>query len=120
MTSAVRVFAALALLDVFAQAAQAMEFSPWAPAVNAEDVPGTSAELNTAFQDGCPIQAPDGLSLFMASTRPRFVGDTRTDIDIWVAHRESKDSPWGGKVPASANDSGSPDTSPMRKSTRPL
>src|SRR5829696_973527 len=95
MTSAVRVFAALALLAVFAPAAQAMEFSPWAPAVNAEDVPGTSGEFNTAFQDGCPIQAPDGLSLFMASTRPRFDGDTRTDIDIWVAERESKDAPWG-------------------------
>jgi len=95
MTSAVRVFAALALLAVFAPAAQAMEFSPWAPAVNAEDVPGTSGELNTAFQDGCPIQAPDGLSLFMASTRPRFDGDTRTDIDIWVAERESTDAPWG-------------------------
>ena len=95
MTAAIRVFSALALLAAFAPAAQAMEFSPWAPAVNAEDVPGTSGELNTAFQDGCPIQSPDGLSLFMASTRPRFVGDTRTDIDIWVAERESKDAPWG-------------------------
>jgi hypothetical protein len=95
MTSVLRVLVALALLAVFAPAAQAMEFSPWAPAVNAEDLPGTSDELNTAFQDGCPIQAPDGLSLFMASTRPRFEGDTRTDIDIWVAERESTDAPWG-------------------------
>lgn len=95
MTSAVRILGVLALFAAFAPAAQAREFSPWAPAVNAEDVPGTSAELNTAFQDGCPIEAPDGLSLYMASTRPRFVGDTRTDIDIWVAHRESKDGPWG-------------------------
>ena len=95
MTSAIRVLATFALLAAFAPAAQAMEFSPWAPAVNAEDVPGTSDELNTAFQDGCPIQAPDGLSLFMASTRPRFEGDTRTDIDIWVAERESRDAPWG-------------------------
>ena len=90
------VLTALALLAACAASpAQAMDFSPWATAVNAEDVPGTSAELNTSFQDGCPIQAPDGLSLFLASTRPRFVGDPRTDIDIWVAHRESKDSPWG-------------------------
>src|SRR5215211_1967349 len=95
MTAAVRVFAALALLAVFAPAAQAMEFSPWAPAVDAESVPGTSSELNTAVQDGCPIQSPDGLSLYMASTRPRFEGDPRTDIDIWVAHRGSTDAPWG-------------------------
>jgi hypothetical protein len=78
-----------------APSAQALEFSPWATAVNAESVLGTSAELNTAVQDGCPIQAPDGLSLYMASTRPRFAGDLRTDIDIWVAQRESKDAPWG-------------------------
>jgi hypothetical protein len=97
MTAVLRVVVALALLAVFAPAAQAMEFSPWTPAVNAEDLPGTSDELNTAFQDGCPIQAPDGLSLFMASTRPRFAGDTRTDIDIWVAERESTDAPWGAR-----------------------
>ena len=72
MTSVLRVLAALALLAVFAPAAQAMEFSPWATAVNAEDLPGTSNELNTSFQDSCPIQAPDGLSLFIASTRPSF------------------------------------------------
>ena len=31
----------------------------------------------------------------MASTRPRFEGDTRTDIDIWVAQRKSKRRPVG-------------------------
>src|SRR5215212_10782278 len=96
MTAAIRVLAALALTAAFAASpAQATEFSPWATAVNAESVLGTSSELNTAVQDGCPIQSPDGLSLYMASTRPRFVGDLRTDIDIWVALRESKDAPWG-------------------------
>ena len=94
MTSAIRVFAALALLAAFVERRRRWSSRPGA-AVNAEGLPGTSSELNTAFQDGCPIQAPDGLSLFMASTRPRFEGDTRTDIDIWVAERESKDAPWG-------------------------
>jgi hypothetical protein len=99
MTAAVRVLTALALVAAFAASpAQAMEFSPWAPAVDAESVLGTSGELNTAVQDGCPIQSPDRLSLYMASTRPRFAGDPRTDIDIWVAHRESKDAPWGAPV----------------------
>ena len=92
MSAAVRVFVALALLAVFAPAAQAMEFSPWATAVNAEDVLGTSSELNVVdFQDGCPIQSPDRLSLYMASTRPGGHGG----IDIWIAHRDSKTDPWG-------------------------
>jgi hypothetical protein len=96
MFSPTRVVVGLALVALFAApSAQALEFSPWATAVNAESVLGTSAELNTAVQDGCPIQSPDGLSLYMASTRPRFAGDLRTDIDIWVAHRESRDAPWG-------------------------
>jgi hypothetical protein len=87
--------AVLAVLAVGAATASAGDHGPWATAVDAESVPGTSSELNTGVQDGCPIQAPDGLSLYMASTRPRFPGDPRTDIDIWVAHRESKDAPWG-------------------------
>ena len=95
MISARSVVAAVGLLVAAAAPTEAKDFEPWAPAVNAESVPGTSSELNTDYQDGCPIQSPDGLSLYMASTRPRFVGDTRTDIDIWVAHRDSTDAPWG-------------------------
>jgi hypothetical protein len=96
MTTRARVLAVLAFSAVTASAAHAMpDFSPWAPAINAEQVPGTSSELNTPSLDGCPIQSPDGLSLYMASNRPRFAGDTRTDLDIWVAHRESPTAPWG-------------------------
>jgi len=91
IVSTASLIAALAL----APAAHAVSFSPWAPAVNAEDVLGTSEQLNTASLDGCPIQSPDGLSLYMASNRPRFEGDSRTDLDIWVARRESTDEPWG-------------------------
>jgi hypothetical protein len=92
---------ALVAAAIFAPSAQALEFSPWAPAVNAESVLGTSEALNTAFQDGCPIQSPDRLSLYMASTRPGGAGG----IDIWVAHRESKDAPWGApeNLPAPVN-----------------
>jgi hypothetical protein len=95
MTVAARLLAALGLVVALAPAAQAMDFSPWAPATNAEQLPGTSSELNTTSLDGCPIQSPDGLSLYLASDRPRFAGDTRTDLDIWVAHRASADAPWG-------------------------
>ena len=80
---------ALTLLIATAGSAQAKQpQNPWGPATAAAvNVPG--------FQDGCPIESPDGRSLYFASTRPRFVGDLRTDIDIWVAHRDSKDAPWG-------------------------
>jgi len=36
--------------------------------------------VNTEFLDGCPIQAPDGLSLYMATNRPGGLGG----IGIWV------------------------------------
>jgi hypothetical protein len=85
------VVVALVAAAVSAPSAQALEFSPWATAVNAESVLGTSAELNSDAQDGCPIQSPDRLSLYMASTRPGGHGG----IDIWVAQRDSKDAPWG-------------------------
>lgn len=91
ITAAVGLMVALAVVP----AAHAVSFSPWAQAVNAEDVLGASEQLNTASLDGCPIQSPDELSLYMASNRPRFLGDTRTDLDIWVARRDSADEPWG-------------------------
>ncbi len=91
----VSILAALGLTLALAPAAHAASFSPWAAAVDAESLPGTSELLNTPSQDGCPIQSPSGLSLYMASNRPRFAGDTRTDLDIWVARRASTDDPWG-------------------------
>jgi len=71
--------------------ASAMHFSPWSAAQKIDEINGNSAELNTAFQDGCPIQSPDGLSLYMASNRPGGHGL----LDIWVARRASKDEPFG-------------------------
>jgi len=88
--------AALLTASLFSIAA-AKQYGPWAAAVSAEG-PGTNADLNTAFTDGCPIQSPDGLSLYLASNRPRFIGDTRTDLDIWVATRSSVDAPFGAPV----------------------
>ena len=101
MSAALRALVALALLAVFAPAAQALEFSPWSTAVNAESVLGTSELLNTDALDGCPIQSPDRLSLYMASTRLGGQGG----IDIWVAHRDSMDAPWGApeNLPAPIN-----------------
>jgi hypothetical protein len=101
MSALIRCLVGLALLAVVAPAAHALEFSPWSTAVNAESVLGTSELLNTDVQDGCPIQSPDRLSLYMASTRPGGQGG----IDIWVAQRDSKDAPWGApeNLPAPIN-----------------
>jgi hypothetical protein len=98
MAFAAGVLAALGLAAAIAPAAQGMNFAPWGPATNAELVPGTSSQLNTSFLDGCPIQSTDGLSLYLASDRPRYSGDPRTDLDIWVAKRASSDDPWGAPV----------------------
>ena len=91
----------LALAAVFALPAAALagpHFSGWTTAQKIDEIAGNSSELNTPFVDGCPIFSPDGLALYMASNRPRFAGDTRTDLDIWVARRESRSSPFGRPV----------------------
>jgi hypothetical protein len=71
-----------------APAAQATGTNPWTTAAPV-------AELNTTFQDGCPIEAPDGKSLYFASNRPLAAGGIVKDLDIWVAHREGVGEPWG-------------------------
>ncbi len=94
----VALVAALMGLAAFVGVARAVNFSGWTSAQKIDEIGGNSSELNTPFQDGCPIQSPDGLSLYIATTRPRFEGDTRTDLDIWVARRSSVDAPWGAPV----------------------
>jgi WD40-like Beta Propeller Repeat len=89
-----RVLLLSALAVGVAGVASATTFTGWEPASKIDTVDGNSSELNTTFLDGCPIQSPDGLTLYMASNRPRFVGDTRTDLDIWVASRGSTSAPW--------------------------
>lgn len=84
--------AALASLGTFAVAAQAgLQFSAWQPAQKLDESAGNSSELNTPFVDGCPIQSPDGRSLYMASNRPGGKGG----LDIWVATRARKSDAWG-------------------------
>jgi len=87
----VALVAALVSLTALVAAAQAVNFSAWGNAQKIDEIAGNNSELNTPFQDGCPIQSPDGLSLYMASNRPGGQGL----LDIWVAHRESTDDPWG-------------------------
>jgi WD40-like Beta Propeller Repeat len=79
------------LVVMSASTARLQNFSDWLPPVNAETIPGTSSQLNTPFNDGCPIQSPDGLSLYIASNRPGGFGGQ----DIWIAHRATTVDAWG-------------------------
>jgi WD40-like Beta Propeller Repeat len=63
----------------------------WAPAQKIDEANGNNSEVNTSALDGCPIQSPDGLSLYMASNRP----GGRGGLDIWVATRASTSAQWG-------------------------
>jgi Tol biopolymer transport system component len=86
---------------IFGSIISAQHFGDWAAPVSMESIPGTSLEFNTAFNDGCPYQAPDGLSFYMASNRPGGLGGQ----DIWVAYRSSANEPFGAPVnlPAPVN-----------------
>lgn len=91
----VTVTSVIAVVALIAGVAWAGGFSAWGPPVSAETwIPGTSPELNSIAADGCPILSPDGLDLYMASTRPGGLGLN----DIWVAHRASKSAPFGAPV----------------------
>lgn len=63
----------------------------WVSAQKIDTIGGNHADLNTPAQDGCPIQSPDGLSLYLASNRP----GGRGGLDIWMATRGSTSAPWG-------------------------
>ena len=82
---------AVAIVILTSTAVEATQFSDWAPAQKIDEVSNNSPELNTPSLDGCPIQAPDGLSIYMASNRPGGLGG----LDIWVARRTSTDAPFG-------------------------
>ena len=83
---AITLFAATAALTVAGLAS-----ATWASAEKIDTIGGNSTELNTPSQDGCPIQSPDGLSLYIASNRPGGKGG----LDIWVATRAATGVPWG-------------------------
>jgi len=82
--------AATVLVGVTAAAAGA-RLSAWGAPQKVDEVAGNHADLNTPSLDGCPIQSPDGLSLYQASSRP----GGRGGLDIWVATRPSTSAPWG-------------------------
>jgi hypothetical protein len=84
----------LGIAAAFSLAGAAVALSAWAAAQKIDEIGGNSSELNTSSLDGCPIQSPDGLSLYMASNRPGGKGG----LDIWVATRASTSAPWDAPV----------------------
>ena len=98
-----------ALLVVVAPLALAGLAAAWDSAQKIDAIGGNSTELNTPSQDGCPIQSPDGLSLYIASNRPGGKGG----LDIWMACRTSTTAPWGAPAePRRARNSAADDFCP--------
>jgi hypothetical protein len=79
------------LITVAALALTGLASAAWASAQKIDTMNGNNAELNTPSLEGCPIQSPDGLSLYMASNRPGGKGG----LDIWMATRASASAAWG-------------------------
>ncbi len=65
------------------------------------------AAISSPQADGCPIESPNGLNLYFASTRPGAVGGITDPNDIWRVHRTAIDAPWGEPehLPAPVNSS---------------
>lgn len=84
----------VATLGGAAVAVAGPDYSDWTDAQKIDEIGANHPDVNTPFLDGCPIQSPDGLSLYMASNRPGGLGG----LDIWVSTRSSVDAPWGAPV----------------------
>jgi hypothetical protein len=66
--------------------ARAQSFGPWGD-------PQPVTAINTPAAEGCPIEAPDGLALYFASTRAATGAQGKQDI--WRTYRGTVQSPWG-------------------------
>jgi hypothetical protein len=84
----------IATLSIAGAAAAGLSASAWTTAQKIDEIAGNHSDLNTPQLDGCPIQSPDGLSLYVASNRPGGKGG----LDIWIATRSSTTAPWGAPV----------------------
>ena len=78
---------AIALFAAGIGSAHAQSFGPWS-----EPQPVTA--INTPAAEGCPIESPDGLGLYFASSRA-VAGVSQGKQDIWRAFRATLTSAWG-------------------------
>lgn len=88
-SNSVRFLAGAMTAAVLTTAVAAKEYGPWSAPVSAEALLGSSSQVNTSSNDGCPIISPDGQYLYMASNRPGGQGG----LDIWRAPRSG--GGWG-------------------------
>ncbi len=107
MRTAMAILVAASLMAVAATVAGAKQYSAWAPAINAEAVPGTSDSLNTAALEGCAFIAQRDDILYFASNRPGGLGG----LDIWYSTRNA-DGAWGDPVNFTAVNSSADDLCP--------
>ena len=78
----------IVLLLSLAMPASAKDYGAW-------QLAAPVTEINVpAVNDGCPIESPDGRSLFIASNRTGTMGGN----DIWVATRANEKQPWSQPV----------------------
>jgi hypothetical protein len=87
LSARLAVLVGAALLSVPAGAA-ARQTGSWQPAA-------LEVGVNSVQADGCPIESPNGLDLYIASTRPGAVGGATDPNDIWRLHRATIDAAWG-------------------------
>lgn len=89
----------LVLAAITARSVARADAAEWGPAVSI-DSDGINS-VNTPALEGCPIESPDGRSLFFASNRAGGQGG----IDIWVAFRDGPNQPWSDpmNLPAGVN-----------------
>ena len=67
-------------------------------------------DINSEFSETAPTLSKDGRSLYFSSTRPCFTGDAVLDLNLWVAHRDDDDAPWGAPMCLSINVDGFEDS----------
>lgn len=94
-TSRAVTIAIAALLSLTTLVTADAEWGAPQPVQNADGVPAAD-RVNTDSHDGCPIESPSGLQLFIASPRPGTTGGSGNDI--WVAERPSTAAAWGPMV----------------------
>lgn len=106
-------FAVLTLMLLGAPAA-AQQFGPWQKPQN------LGAVVNSTCNDMHPTLSKDGLSLLFSSNRPQDTTLTGCDggaggsgLHLWVAQRDSLDSPWQAPQPLTMINS--PDSSPYQE-----
>jgi hypothetical protein len=87
LSARLAVLVGAALLSVPAGAA-ARQTGSWQPAA-------LEVGVNSVQADGCPIESPNGLDLYIASTRPGAIGGDTDPNDIWRLHRPTIDAAWG-------------------------